>query len=47
MAEIGGFQTKDFFFEINTIFCTFCVVTDIVCCCVPPNSASFFKCAAD
>ena len=34
---------KTFFLEINTIFCTFCVVTDIVCCCVPPNSASFFK----
>ena len=47
MAEIGGFQTKDFFFEINTIFCTFCVVTNIFCCCVLPNLASFLKWAAD
>ena len=30
-----------FFFEINIVFCIFCVVTDIVCCSVPPNSASF------
>ena len=29
------------FFEINIVFRIFCVVSDIVCCGVPPNSASF------
>ena len=32
---------RPFFLVINIGFCSFCVVTDIVCCCVAPNSASY------
>ena len=42
IAEICGFWTKTFFFsKINIVFCVLCVITDIVCCSVPPDSASF------
>ena len=43
MAEISGFWTVDLFFSGDQycFFFIFCVVKDIVCYSVPPNSASF------
>ena len=45
MAEIGDLRTKDLFFilKISIAFWIFCVVTDIVCCGVSPNSPSFLS----
>ena len=43
MAEIGGLQIEDLFLGSMLFFCIYCVVTDIVCCGMPPNSASFIS----